>query len=324
MTRLCAALIGFLCLTATAGISQAQTYPAKTITLVVPVVPGGVNDLTARLLAKQLSESWKIQVIVENKPGATNRLAAEYVARATPDGYTLFVSAESTFVIHPTLFSKLPYDPSKDFIPITGLIGINQALVATPSLPVKNVKDLIDLAKTKPGALNYGTFGPGSTGHLNMAMFETMTGVKLTPVHYQGATPAFTDVMAGHIQAMFISLGTGAGPAQAGKVKLLGIGGNKRVPQFSDVPTIAESGVPGFEAVSWFGLFAPAKTPPQIITKLNAEAQRIFNDPEFRKASLDRLFFQPMTSSPQDFAAFIQKDAQKWATVIRAANVKID
>jgi len=323
MTRVFGALIGVLCLTATTGISQAQTYPAKTITLIVPVVPGGVNDLTARLLAKPLAEALKVQVIVENKPGATNRIAAEYVARATPDGYTLFVSAESTFVIHPTLFSKLPYDPAKDFIPITGLLGINQALVATPSLPVKTVKDLIELAKSKPGALNYGTFGPGSTGHLNMAMFETMAGVKMTPVHYQGATPAFTDVMAGHIQAMFISLGTAAGPAQAGKVKLLGVGGNKRVPQLPDVPTVAES-VPGFEAVSWFGLFAPAKTPPEIIAKLNAEAQRIFNDPEFRKASLDRQFFIPMTSSPQDFAAFIQKDAQKWAKVIRAANVKID
>ena len=316
------ALIGLACLIGTSA--MAQSYPARPITLVVPAPPGGVNDLTARLLGKQLSEAWKAQVIIENKPGATNKIAAEYVARSAADGYTLFVTAESTFVINPTLFATLPYDPVRDFVPVTGLISINHALIAHPSLPVNGVGDLIELARKKPGDINYGTYGPGSTGHLNMAMLETMAGVKFTPVHYQGAAPAFNDVMAGHIQMMFISLGSAVQPAQAGRVKLLATGGKTRVDRLPGTPTVAESGLPEFEAVSWFGLFAPAKTPRDIVLKLNAEARRIFNDPDFRRTSLDPQFFMPMTGTPEEFAAFIATDAQKWAKVMRAAHVKID
>ena len=316
------ALIVLACLIGTSA--TAQSYPARPITLVVPAPPGGVNDLTARLLGKQLSEAWKAQVIIENKPGATNKIAAEYVARSAADGYTLFVTAESTFVINPTLFATLPYDPVKDFVPVTGLISINHALIAHPSLPVNGVGDLIELARKKPGDINYGTYGPGSTGHLNMAMLETMAGVKFTPVHYQGAAPAFNDVMAGHIHMMFISLGSAVQPAQAGRVKLLATGGKRRVDRLPGTPTVAESGLPEFEAVSWFGLFAPAKTPRDIVLKLNAEARRIFNDPDFRRTSLDPQFFMPMTSTPEEFAAFIATDAQKWAKVMRAAHVKID
>jgi tripartite-type tricarboxylate transporter receptor subunit TctC len=304
--------------------ARAEPYPSKTVTLVVTAAPGGVVDTIARALGQKLGEAWGQQVVVENKPGATNQIAAEYVARAAPDGATLLVSPEATFVVNPVLFAKLPYDAAKSFVPVSGLISIQQALVANPSLPAASVAELIALAKARPGELNYGTYGVGSTGHLNMAMFETQAGVRFTAVHYKGATPALTDVIAGHIQMMFISLGSAVEPARAGNLKLLATGGSKRVPRLPDVPTVAESGLPGFEAASWFGLFAPAGTPEAIVNKLNAEVQRIFADASFRHLVLDPQFFEPMTGSPQDFAAFIKSDAEKWARVLQLTHIKLE
>src|SRR5215831_9348286 len=211
--------------------AHGEPYPSKPITLVVPAAPGGVTDIVARTVGQKLAEACGQQIIVENKPGATNQIAAEYVAGAAPDGYTLLVSPEATFVINPSLFEKLRYDAERDFVPVCGLVSIQQALIVNPSLPVQSVKDFIALAKRKPGEINYGTFGAGSTGHLNMELLESMAGIKLTAVHYKGATPALTDVMAGHIEAMFISLGSAVEPAKAGKIKLLATGGAQRVPQ---------------------------------------------------------------------------------------------
>jgi tripartite-type tricarboxylate transporter receptor subunit TctC len=304
--------------------AHSQTYPSKAITMVVPAAPGGVTDILARTLGQKLTEAWGQQIIVENKPGATNQIAAEYVAAAAPDGYTLLVSPEATFVVNPRLFNNLRYDADKDFTPISGLVSIHQALVVSPSLPVESVTDFIALAKNKPGEINYGTFGAGSTGHLNMEMLQTMAGIKLNAVHYKGATPALTDVMAGHIQAMFISVGSAVEPAKAGKVKLLATGGAQRLAQLPDVPTIAENGLPGFEAVSWFGIFAPKGTANERVAKLNHEVSRVLSDPDVRRNFLDRQFFQPMTGSPDEFAGFIKVDAGKWSEVLRAAQVKIE
>jgi len=304
--------------------ANAEPYPSKPITLVVPAAPGGVTDIVARSVGQKLTEAWGKPIIVENKPGATNQIAAEFVAGSAPDGYTLLVTPEATFVINPSLFEKLRYDPEKDFVPICGLVSIQQALIVNPTLSVQSVADFIALAKSKPGQINYGTFGPGSTGHLNMEMLQTMAGIRLTAVHYKGATPALTDVMAGHIQSMFISLGSAVEPAKAGKIKLLATGGAQRVPQLPDLPTVAESGLPSFEAVSWFGLFAPKGTPSELVGKLNREVNRIFSDPDFRRNFLERQFFQPMTSTPEQFAAFIKSDASKWSQVLRTANVKVD
>jgi tripartite-type tricarboxylate transporter receptor subunit TctC len=308
------------------GLAQAaaQQFPTKPITLVVPAAPGGVTDLIARALGQQFTESFGQPVVVEDKPGATNQIAAEYVAHSAADGYTLLVSPEATFVINPYLFQKLSYDPAKDFVPVSGLISIEQALIGSPELPASNVADLIGLAKREPGALNYGTFGVGSTGHLNMEMLQTKAGVRFVPIHYKGATPALADVMAGHIQMMFISVGSAVEPWRAGKIKMLAIGGKQRLSRLPEVPTIAQSGMPGFEAVSWFGLFAPAGTPPAIVDILNKQTQRTLSDPKFRATVLEPQFFEPMTGSPQDFAAFIKTDAEKWSGVIRTANVKVE
>lgn len=302
----------------------AEFYPAKPVTLVVTAAPGGVTDILARTIGQRLTQAWGQQVLVENRPGGSNQIGAEYVAKAAPDGYTLLVSPEATFVVNPWIYHKAPYDPAADFVPVTGLISISQALVANASLPVQSVKDLVELGRKKPGEMNYGTFGVASTGHLNMEMFQRMAGVSFAPVHYKGATPAFTDVMAGHIQMMFISTSSAVQPWKAGQVKLLGVGSASRLPQLPDVPTVAESGYPGFEAVSWFGLFAPRGTPRDVVVRINEEVRRLFAEPEFREKFVDANLFQPMTSTPEEFAAFIRSDAQKWKGVIADAKVKVE
>jgi tripartite-type tricarboxylate transporter receptor subunit TctC len=313
-----------LWLTLTSIIAHGQSYPSRAITLVVTAAPGGVTDILARRVGQRLAERWGQQVVVENKPGASNQIGAQYVAKSAPDGYTMLVSAEATFVVNPWLYSKLSYDPVNDFVPITGLVGISQSLVVNPSVPAQNLTELFELAKKKPAGLNYGTFGVGSTGHLNMEMLQSMAGVKLVPIHYKGATPALTDVIAGHIQMMFISTSSAIEPWKAGKLKLLAVGSRKRLARFPDLPTAAESGLPGFEAVSWFGLFAPRRTPREIVAQVNAEVRRIFEDGEFREKFLAANMFEPMIASPEEFSAFIASDARKWRDVIRNAAVKLD
>ena len=302
----------------------AQTFPERPITIVVPASPGGVTDLLGRALARRFSQVWGQQAIVENKPGANNQIAAEYVAKSVPDGTTLFVGPESTFVVNPFLYAKLPYDAVKDFTPITGLVSIHHALIVNPALPVHTMQELLALAKQKPGELNYGTYGIGSSGHLNMELLQREAGIKLTPVHYKGATPALTDVMAGHIQLMFISIGSAAPQWKAGKVRMLAIGSPQRLAGLPDIPTIAESGVPGFEAVSWFALYGPAGIPADVVARVNKEVRNLFSDAEFKKTFLAPQFFEPLAGSPADLAAYRDVEAAKWSQVIRDAGIKVE
>src|SRR5437016_2920003 len=304
--------------------AQEGGYPNRPVTIIVPAAPGGVTDALGRTLAQRFSEAWGQQVIVENKSGANNQIAAEYVTKAAPDGYTLLIGPEVTFVANPSLYPKLPYDPVKGFTPISGLVTINHALIVNPARPVHNVKELIALAKQKPGELNYGTFGIGSSGHLNMELFQALSGTKLQAVHYKGATPALTDVMAGHIQLMFISVGSAVPQWKAGKVKLLAVGAGKRMPLLPEAPTVAESGLAGYEAVSWFGLFAPAGTPGDVVAKINGEIRRTFADPEFRKSFLDRQYFESIAGSPEQLADYLKSEELKWSKVIRDAKVKAE
>jgi tripartite-type tricarboxylate transporter receptor subunit TctC len=302
----------------------AQGWPARQITIVVPAAPGGVTDALGRVLAQRLSDDWGQPVVVENKPGANNQIAAEYVAKAAPDGYTIFIGPEATFVMNPSLYARLAYDPVKDFTPITGLVTINHALIVNPAVPVTSVKDLIELARKRPGELNYGTFGVGSSGHLNMEMLETLAGVRFVPIHYKGATPALTDVIAGHIQMMFISVGSAVPQWKEGRVRIIAVGAPKRLAGLPEIPTVAESGLPGFAAVSWFGLFGPARLPPEVVTKLNTEVRKIFADPAFRKSFLEPQFFESIAGSPDDLAAFLDAEARKWSKVIHDANIKVE
>jgi tripartite-type tricarboxylate transporter receptor subunit TctC len=317
-------LAAALWLSVTTATAHAQSYPNKPVTLVATAAPGGVVDILARSLGQRLSKIWGQQVIVENKPGASNQIGAAFVANSAPDGYTMLVSPEATFVINPWLYKNLPHDPVKDFVPITGLISISQSLITNPSVPARDIKELVEFTKKKPGELNYGTFGVGSTGHLNMEMLQIATGMKLVAVHYKGATPALTDVIAGHIQMMFISTSSAIQPAEAGRVKLLAVGSSKRLARFPDIPTAAEAGLPGFEAVSWFGLFAPRETPRDIVAQVNADVRRVFEDAEFQEKFLAANMFESIISSPEQFSAFIKTDAQKWRDVINTAKVRPD
>jgi tripartite-type tricarboxylate transporter receptor subunit TctC len=303
--------------------TQAQNFPSRTITIVVPAAPGGVSDVMARLVAQRFTEAWGQQVIVENRGGANHAIGAAMVGKAAPDGHVMMVGAETVFVINPTLHAgKLPYNVA-DFAPVTGLVRINQGLLAHPSLPAKNIADLIALAKQKPGEITYGTSGIGAAGHVNVALLENMAGIKLAPVHYRGATPALNDVIAGHIMLTSVSLSASVPPYRAGKAKMLGVGSAKRLPQIPEVPVTAET-VPGYEAVTWFGLFTTNGTPRDVIGKINAEVQKLFADPAFQERVIVPNMFESMVSSPEQFAAYIKRDSEKWSRVLRDANIRID
>jgi tripartite-type tricarboxylate transporter receptor subunit TctC len=305
--------------------ASAQPYPSRPIHIIVPFAAGGITDVIGRALGQRLAEAFGQQVVVENKPGGgTGQVGTEYVAKSAPDGYTLLVTADATFVTAPHVYGKLPYDALNDFVPITALGISPQALVVHPSLPARTVGELVELAKSKPGAINYGTFGIGSSGHLNIILIEGMTGTKFTPVHYRGAAPGITDLIGGHIQMMIVSIGLVRQAWQAGQLKVLGFGSTSRIAQYPDVPTLAESGLPGYEAGSWYGLAAPRGTPPDVVAKLNAEMQRIFNDPAFREKFLAPSFIFSVVSSPEEFAERIRTESAKWGKVIKDANVKVE
>jgi tripartite-type tricarboxylate transporter receptor subunit TctC len=325
MTKRFSALILLLSL-AGAPAAQAQPYPTRTITLTVTAAAGGVTDVVARALGQRLAQAWGQQVVIENKGGAAHVVGAQSVAKAAPDGYSLLVAEAGTFTINPTLYGngKLPYDEEKDFIPITGIVRINQALLGHPSLPANNVRELIELARKTPGELTYGTAGIGSAPHMNMVLFESMAGVKLVPVHYRGAAPALTDVIAGHVNLMSVSVSLALPPFRTGQIKIFGVGSGKRMPPASDIPTVAENGLPGYEATTWFGLFATAGTPQPIVTKINAEVAKILADPQFREKFLAPQMFEPMASSPEEFADYIKAQTRKWAEVIREQKLSIE
>ena len=325
MTKRLGALILLLSL-AGAATAQAQSYPTRTITLTVTAAAGGVTDVVARALGERLSQTWGQQVVIENKGGAAHVVGAQSVAKAAPDGYSLLVAEAGTFTINPTLYGKgkLPYDEEKDFIPITGIVRINQALLGHPSLPANNVRELIELASKKPGELTYGTAGIGSAPHMNMVLFESMANVKLVAVHYRGAAPALTDVIAGHVNLMSVSVSLALPPFRTGKIKIFGIGSGKRLSLAPDIPTVAESGLPDYEATTWFGLFATAGTPREIVTKINAEVAKILADSQFREKFLAPQMFEPMASSPEEFADYIKAQTRKWAKVIREQKLSIE
>jgi len=325
MDRRLGALVLLACLPDPAA-AQAQSYPTRTITLTVTAAAGGVTDVVARALGQRLAEAWGQQVVIENKGGAAHVVGAQSVAKAAPDGYSLLVAEAGTFTINPTLYGKgkLPYDEEKDFTPITGIVRINQALLGHPSLPANNGRELIALAKKKPGELTYGTAGIGSAPHMNMVLFESMAGVKLQAVHYRGAAPALTDVIAGHVNLMSVSVSLALPPFRASQIKIFGIGSSKRLAPAADIPTVAESGLPGYEASTWFGLFATAGTPRDIVDKINAEVVKLLADPQFREKFLAPQMFEPMASSPEGFADYIKAQTNKWAKVIREQKLSID
>jgi len=301
----------------------AQPFPSKPVRFIVAYPAGGATDVIARAVGQKLGEIWSQPVVIENKGGAGTQIGAEYVAKADADGYTLLATAEATFVVNPFLYRHLTYNVN-EFMPVSGMGVVNQVLVVHPQAPIKDVRDLISQSKAAPGKLTYGTIGLGSSGHLNMELFESMAGVQLTPVHYRGGAPAMTDLLGGHVPMGFVSLTLTAQSVRSGQLRAIGIGSKSRSSQFPEVPTIDEAGVPGFDAVTWFGLFAPKGTPANIVAKINEDVQRVLADQSFQAQFLAPNFFEPIKGSPQEFSEFITHEAAKWETVIKGANLSVD
>jgi tripartite-type tricarboxylate transporter receptor subunit TctC len=312
------ALAGLLALPATA-----QQYPTKPIVLVVPFAPGGTSELISRLVAQKLSERLGQQVIVENRPGAAGNIAMEQVARAAPDGYTLILGHIGTLAVNPAMFPKLPYDAIKDFAPVSLIAAVPNIVTVNPAVPAKNLKEFLELARAKPGSINYGSAGNGSAGHLAMEHLKRIAKVDMVHVPYKGTGPMLTDLLAGQTQATF----TGSSPLiphiATGKLRALAVGSAKRIPSLPDVPTVAESGFAGFETSQWYGIIAPAKTPPAVIQKLSAEIAQVMKQPEvIARLSGDGTVM--IGSTPKEFAVYIDKEMKRWGEVVRAANIKAE
>jgi tripartite-type tricarboxylate transporter receptor subunit TctC len=303
--------------------AAAQQYPSKPIRFVVPYPPGGPLDAVARLTAQKVSEAVKQPVIVDNKPGAGGNIGADTVAKSPADGYTILMGAVATHAINPTLYASIPYDPVRDFAPVTQLASTPNILIVNPSIPASNVREFIAYAKANPGKLNFGSGSTGSAGHLAGELFKSMAGIEMTHVPYKGAAPAMQDLVGGQIQLMFDNLASALGQVRAGKVKGLAVTTAKRTPLAPDLPTIAESGLPGFDISTWFGIFVPAGTPREVVDRLHAEFTRALAAPDVREKILN-LGAEPVGNRPEEFAAYIKREAEKYARVIKASGAKAD
>ncbi len=291
---------------------HAQNYPARPLRLIVPTAPGGGTDFTGRLVAAKLSETMGQQVVVENRGGGGGSVGADNAAKATPDGYTLLLGSIATHAVNPALYKKLPYDHLKDFAPVSLIGTVPNALVVHPSVPVKSLQEFITYAKANPGKINYGSSGVGSPPHLSMELLRSMTGINLVHVPYKGAGPALADLLGGQVQAMCTSLAGLINCVKSGRVRALGVTTAKRNPQLPDVPTIVESGVPGYEVTIWYAVFAPVATPKAIVDKLNAEMVKALNSSEMK----ERMALQgmdPAPSTPAELTAFVKVETAKWS-----------
>jgi tripartite-type tricarboxylate transporter receptor subunit TctC len=303
--------------------AQAQTYPSKPIRMVVPFTPGGTTDILARTVGQKMGEAWGQPVVVDNRPGAGGNIGSELVAKSAPDGYTLLMGTISTHAINASLYKRLPFDPTRDFAPVSRVGTLPNILIVHPSVPVKSVKELIELAKSKPGDLNFASSGVGTSLHLSGELFNSMAGVKLVHVPYKGSSPALADLLGGQVKIMFDNLPTALPHVKAGKLRPLAVTGTKRAAVLPEVPTVIESGLPGFEVTSWFAVFAPAKTPKDIVTKLNGEIVKILNSADV-KEKLTQLGVDAAPTTPEELAAFAKAETEKWGKVVKATGASAD
>ena len=299
-----------------------QAYPARAIRIIVPFPAGGTSDILSRAVGQKLTEQWKQPVIVDNRPGASANIGAELLVKSPPDGYTLFC-ASTIHTINPSLYSKLAYDPVRDFTPITLLAATSQVLAVHPSVPVQTVKEFIAYAKKRPGELNYSSAGNGSQPHLTAEMFKVRTGVNIVHVPYKGAPPAMSDLLAGHVALTFATSPSAVPHVKAGKLRALGVSTAKRISALPDVPTIDEAGVPGFEASGANGLVGPAGMPPAIVEKLNATVVAIVKEPAMSKFLSDQ-GAEPWTTTPSEYGAYLKSEVAKWAKAVKDSGARID
>jgi len=311
-----------LALAATIGapLSRADDYPSRPVRIIVPFGAGGPTDVYARAIAEELRKSLHQTFVMENKPGAGTTIGTDYVVKAAPDGYTLLM-VSGTQTVNETLYKNKPYELMRDLIPIAPLIDSDLVLVVNPSVPAKNLSELLAIARAKPGTLNYGSSGPGSNYHMAAELLKHLTGIDIVHVSYKGSTGMRTDILSGQIQMLFDSVPTMAPLIKAGKVRALGTSGVVRSPILPDVPTIAEAGVPGFQATLWVGFMAPAGTPQPIVEKLNAEISKIAGRPDI-KAAWEKQGAEPLVMTQPQFKAFMDAQIAKWADVIKANRIK--
>ena len=326
LKRICKTLCTVVCVASAfaAGHSPAQqAYPTKPIRMICPFPPGGTTDVVARLVAQKLTEAWGQQVVVDNRPGAGGIIGTEIVAKAAPDGYTVLLGSITTHAVNPALYKKLSFDPVKDFAPVSLVVSSPQLLAVHPSVAAKSVKELIALAKAKPGQLNYASAGTGTSPHLTFELFKSMAGIDVVHVPYKGTGPAITDLIGGQVQMMITGVVALMPHVKSGKLRGLGVTSAKRVAALPDLPTIVESGIPGFDVSSWFGVFLPGGTPKPIIAKMNAEIRKILEVPEVRQ----RLIGQgadPASNTPEEFAAYVNAEMARWGKVVRDTGAKAD
>jgi tripartite-type tricarboxylate transporter receptor subunit TctC len=309
---------------AVTGGALAQSYPTKPIKLIVPYPAGGATDFFARLVFPKMGEALGQAIVVENRPGAGTAIGASEVARSAPDGYTLLLGDAGTYAFNPTLYKKLSYDPAKDFAPVslTGrfalILAVNPGVVKAGS-----VKEFVAAAKREPGKIDYGAPGPGSPIHLAMELFKQRAGVQMQPIPYKGGADALSDLIGGRIGALFPDIATGLPQIRAGKIKALAVASEKRVAALPDLPTVGESGYPGFEAWAWQGFVAPARTPHDVVMKLNGAFVKVMSDPTI-KQRLSESGFEPQTSTPEQFSSYMKSEIAKWAKVIRDSHISLD
>ena len=305
------------------GVASAQTYPGKPIRMIVGFAPGGGTDLVARIIGQKMSESWGQTVVVENRAGATGTIGADVVAKAPPDGYTLLMGHVNSHGIAPSIFKKLPYDAERDFATVAYVGYVPNVFVIHPSIPARNVKELIAIAKAQPGSLNYASSGVGSTQHLAGELFTLLAGVTIVHVPYKGSGPAVVDLLAGHISMNFDTMPPVLPHIKSGRMRALALTTPKRSPQLPDVPTMIEVGLKGFDMTNWYGVMAPAKTPRDVVAKLNGEVNRIVALPD-AKTKLEEAGTQLNPQSPEQFASFLKSEIAKYAKLVKAANVSLD
>ncbi len=314
LTLAAASALGLLALTPLAA--QAQAFPTKAITIIVPFSAGGTTDILARVLGQFISKDLGQPVIIDNRAGAGGNIGTQLVARAAPDGHTILMGTVGTHAINQSLYPKLAFDPIKDFAPLTRVALVPNLLVANPAQPFKTVKELMAYAKANPGKVTFGSSGSGTSIHLSGELFKQMAGVDIQHVAYKGSAPAVNDLLGNHIAIMFDNMPSAIGHVKAGKLRPLAVTTAQRSPALPDVPTIAEAGVPGYEATSWFGLLAPARTPAPVVAKLNASILKALADPDVKKKLLEQ-GAEPAGETPAQFAAFIASETVKWGKIVK-------
>jgi tripartite-type tricarboxylate transporter receptor subunit TctC len=301
----------------------AQPYPAKPIRIIVPFPAGGTADIMARVVGQKMTETWGQQVVIDNRSGAGGNIAAELAAKSAPDGYTLFLCVVGTHAIHQTLYSKLPFDPIKDFSAVAYIAGVPNVVVVHPSIPVKSVKELIAFIKARPGQINFGSSGTGTSVHMSGEMLKVMAGLDMTHIAYKGNPQAVTDLMAGQIELMITNMPSVIPYIRSGRLRALAVTTRARSPTLPDLPTMEEAGLPGYESSAWFGLAGPAAVPRDIVSKLNAEVVRIVRLADVRQ-NLASQGADPLAMTPDEFGAFMKAETAKWAKIVKASGARAD